>query len=390
MIAGWHGALQHDGNHHRTNRQKASCIAHTTAYCAGVLRNRAGQRDRLCQQLWGAFVFDDVGAIDENPSIRSLWPIWPVLFSSTFASVAGRPLLNLSLAIDHALWGNRVWGFHLTNVLFHTLAALLLFAVIRRTLLLPALRDHFGSSATSLALIATLIWTVHPLQTESVTYIVQRSEAMVGFFYLLSLYCLIRADGAVRPAIWYGAGVISCLLGMATKEVMVSAPLVLLLYDRIFLSISFRQTLRQRWPFHLATAATWAVLGALMLTSGRREGSAGFGLGMGAREYAATQFGIITHYLRLCFWPRPLVLDYGVDTVHQASQIVPYAIFIVLLIGVTIWALARKPELGFLGFCFFAILAPTSSFVPLAGQVAAEHRMYLPLACVVISVMLLG
>ncbi len=175
---------------------------------------------------------------------------------------------------------------------------------------------------------------------------------------------------------------------MASKEVMVSAPLVTLLYDRIFISGSFKESLRRRWGVYLALAATWAVLGLMVYLSPGRGGSAGFGLGMTAWEYARTQFGCIIHYLRLAFWPDPLVLDYGTATVSSAAEIIPYAVGVGLLLAATAVALARRPKWGFLGVWFFAILAPTSSLVPLAGQTEAEHRMYLPLAAVVTLVVL--
>ena len=175
---------------------------------------------------------------------------------------------------------------------------------------------------------------------------------------------------------------------MASKEVMVSAPLVVLLYDRLFISGSFKESLRRRWGWYLALAATWAILGLLVYLSLGRGGSAGFGLGMTAWEYARTQFGCIIHYLRLAFWPSPLVLDYGTGTVSQAADIVPYAIGVGLLLAATAAALALRPKWGFLGVWFFAILAPSSSLVPLVGQTEAEHRMYLPLAAVVTLVVL--
>ena len=187
---------------------------------------------------------------------------------------------------------------------------------------------------------------------------------------------------------WYASAVAACALGMASKEVMVSAPLVALLYDRLFISGSFKESLRRRWRWHLALAATWAILGLVSLLSLGRAQAAGFGLGMTTWAYARTQFGCIIHYLRLAFWPSPLVLDYGHGTVSEAADIVPYAIGVGLLLAATAVALARRPKWGFLGVWFFAILAPSSSIVPLSGQTEAEHRMYLPLAAVVTLVVL--
>ena len=99
-----------------------------------------------------------------------------------------------------------------------------------------------------------------PLQTESVTYIIQRTEALVGLFYLLTLYCVIRGATSRRSMSWYAAAVAACLLGMATKEVMATAPVIVLLYDRTFLAGSFREAWRRRYGLYLALAATWGVV----------------------------------------------------------------------------------------------------------------------------------
>ncbi len=212
----------------------------------------------------GVFVFDDEFAITNNPTIRQLWPIWTTLCPPRHGeTVTGRPLLNLSLAINYAISGYGVWSYHAVNLAIHILGALLLFGILRRTFLLPTMRDRWGAAALPLAFVVALLWAIHPLQTESVTYIVQRAESLVGMFYLLTLYCFIRgtsvAGSGVRgqglrkfsvfsfqfrrihpssfilpPVAWYAGSVLACLLGMASKEVMISAPLVVLLYDRTF------------------------------------------------------------------------------------------------------------------------------------------------------------
>jgi tetratricopeptide (TPR) repeat protein len=338
--------------------------------------------------LHGPFVFDDKPSIVENLSLRHLGSAQVLAPSPDAVTTVGRPVVNLSLAINFALGGLQVEGYHVLNLVIHLLAALALFGLVRRTLLLPSLSTRFGPGSTGLALTVALLWALHPLQTESVTYVVQRAEALVGLFYLSTLYCLLRGATAGRGGPWYVAGVASCALGMASKEVMVSAPLVALLYDRLFIAGSFRESLRRRRIWWLGLAATWLLLGVLVALSQRRGGSAGFGLGMSAWQYAGRQMGCILHYLRLTFWPSPLVLDYGNAAVRDTSNLVLSAIGLSLLLAATAAALVRRPMAGFLGVCFFFILAPTSSIVPLAGQIEAEHRMYLPLAAVTILVVL--
>ena len=336
----------------------------------------------------GPFVFDDLPSIVTNQSIRHLGSARVLAAPPDAVTTTGRPAVNLSLAINYAIGGLDVEGYHVVNLAIHLLATLALFGLVRRTLLLPALSARFGAASTGLALTVALLWAVHPLQTESVTYIVQRAEALVGLLYLLTLYCFLRGATEARGRGWYAAAVGSCALGMASKEVMVSAPLLAFLYDRIFIAGSFKESLGRRWRWWLALAATWAILPVVVHLSHERGGSAGFGLGMTAWEYARTQFGCIIHYLRLAFWPSPLVLDYGSAVVSDAAKIVPHAIGVFLLAAATAAALFLRPQWGFLGVWFFAILAPTSSIVPLVGQTQAEHRMYLPLAAVVVLVVL--
>ncbi len=337
--------------------------------------------------LHGKFIFDDLPSIVENQSIRHLGS-WQVLAAPPDAiTTAGRPVVNLSLAVNYALGGLAVEGYHVVNLVIHLLAALTLFGLVRRTLLVPAMSDSFRRARTGLAWAVALLWAVHPLQTESVTYVVQRAEAMVGLFYLLTLYCLVRGLTAARGrGAWYAAVVGACVLGMGSKEVMASAPLMAVLYDRTFVAGSFRESLRRRWRLWLAMAATWALLALVHHVSQNRGGSAGFGLGMTAWQYARTQFGHIMHYLRLVFWPSPLVLDYGYLIAEKPAEIIPYAAAVLVLLVATTVALVLRPKWGFLGAWFFAILAPSSSFIPLPGQTAAEHRMYLPLAAVVVLI----
>jgi tetratricopeptide (TPR) repeat protein len=336
----------------------------------------------------GPFIFDDVPSIVENQSIRHLGSAQVLAASPDAITTTGRPVVNLSLAINYAIGGLAVEGYHAVNLAVHMLAALALFGLVRRTLLLPRLSARFGAAATGLALAVALLWAVHPLQTESVTYIVQRAEAIVGLFYLLTLYCLLRGATTAHGSGWYAAALAACTLGMASKEVMVTAPLVAVLYDQIFVTGSFKETLRRRRSLWLALASTWVLLALLLSSSHNRAGSAGFGLGVTVWEYAWTQFGCIVHYLRLTFWPNPLVLDYGFALANTVAEIVPAAVIVFVLLAATVAALALWPELGFLGVWFFAILAPTSSFVPLPSQTEAEHRMYLPLAGVAVLVVL--
>jgi tetratricopeptide (TPR) repeat protein len=319
-------------------------------------------------------------------------------------TTSGRPVLNLSLAINYAISGTAVWSYHAANLAIHALAGLALFGIVRRTLRgrtaiphasPPAIGAAQGVGinalhATLIAFSAALLWTLHPL-TESVTYIVQRAESLMGLFYLLTLYCFIRAAEAVKPArsLWFALCIAACVLGMATKEVMVSAPLIVLLYDRTFLAGTFRDAWRIRRWLYAALAASWLLLaGLIAATGGNRSGSIGFGIGIPWWKYTLTQARAICTYLGLSFFPHPLNFDRSPYSVHGVIEVLPYAIPVVALLVGTVVALWRRPAVGFLGCWFFAILAPTSSIVPGTNQLIVEHRMYLPLAAVVVMAVL--
>ena len=361
--------------------------------------------------LSGPFLFDDQRSIVENQQIRRLWPLWDVLRPPRETPVAGRPLVNLSFAVNYAVGGLAVGGYHLFNVTVHVFCALVLFGIVRRTLESRTLRVRFGTQATTLAWICALIWTLHPLQTETVNYVTERTESMMALFYLLTLYCSIHAarPERLRPLRgakptsssewgwgptsakkgWEGAAIVSCLLGTACKESIVTAPVMVLLYDRVFLFESFQQSLRTRRRLYAGLAATWLALAALM-SGGPRASSVGFANGVSMWTYLLNQAPVITRYLRLAIWPRGLVLDYGLPQPLTIGQVLPSVLLVLLLLVLTLICLARRPLLGFLGAWFFLTLAPTSSLVPISTEVGAERRMYVPVAAIIVLAVMIG
>jgi tetratricopeptide (TPR) repeat protein len=228
----------------------------------------------------------------------------------------------------------------------------------------------------------------------------------MGLFYLLTLYFFIRGtedrsqDSGVRiqdkqsdvrsptpgswlltPVFWFLASVLACLLGAMTKETIVTAPVMVLLYDRTFVAGSFCEAWRLRWRYYLGLGCTWLLLARLMTGLGQR--SVGFGQGVTWWNYALTSCQSVVLYLKLALWPHPLVFDYGANIIQKATEAAPYALILVPLLAAVAIALRYWPAIGFAGAWFFVILAPTSSVVPVADQPMAEHRMYLSLAAVV-------
>ncbi len=331
----------------------------------------------------GPFVFDDQLSIVENPSIRRWWQPGTVLFPERELPVAGRPLVNLSFALNYAGGGLQVFGYHVVNVALHLSCALLVFGLVRRTLELPDLRATFLRQSARLAFAPALLWTLHPLTTEAVNYVTQRTEVMMAFFFLLTLYAAARAWQHAHPYRWQAVSILSCAAGMACKESMVTAPLIVVLYDSVFVCGALKQALAARWRFYAGLSVSWLLLGALMWT-GPRIHSAGFSSGVSPWVYLLNQTVMITQYLQLSVWPRGLVANYGWPVVVTLGDVLPYAVFVALLLALTTGALLRSPKLGFLGAWFFITLAPTSSVVPIATEVGAERRMYLPLIALVV------
>jgi len=339
--------------------------------------------------LSGSFIFDDWLCIAQNIHIRKLWPLTDVLFKAVADSpTAGRPIVSLTLAINYTFGGLDVRGYHLFNMAVHLASVLVLWGLLGRTFKNTRLNARFGRSAPSLALAIALVWAVHPIHTESLNYVSQRTELLMGLFYLLTLYCATRSWGTSRRRSWSVLAVVSCAFGMGCKEVMVSAPLMVFLYDVVLVSASLRDALRRHWGLHIGLAATWGVLAWLNL-HGPRMQSAGFDLGIAPLDYLRTQAAIIVWYLRLSFWPDRLVVSYDDWPLAQSFQAIwPQGLFIVAMLVLTAWALWRRHPASLLGAWFFMILAPSSSFVPIVTEIAAERRMYLPLAAVVIAVVL--
>ena len=342
----------------------------------------------------GPLVFDDLDSITGNTTIRHLWPPWGALSPRVVGTAQGRPMLNLSLAVCYAVGGLEPWSYHVLNLAVHLLAGLALWGVVGRTMRLAGVRGYFGGAGRWLAAAVALLWMVHPLGTQSVTYVIQRAESMMGLFYLLTVYCAIRGLEEGRGRFWTVLSIVCCAFGMATKEVMASAPLMVMVFDRVFVFGSWRAAWRKRVVLYAGLVATWAPLAALVATSGGRSGTVVLGHpDISPLQYALTQCGFLLRYLRLSYWPDPLVFDYGqpdagVTIVHRLGDGLPQALAIAVLLAGTGLALWRRPKWGFLGLWFWAILAPSSSFIPIVTEPAAEHRMYLPLAAVTAATVL--
>ncbi len=336
----------------------------------------------------GAFVFDDVRHIVNNDLIKDFSRLPEMLASR-------RPVVTLSLAFNHAIGGLNTPGYHALNLLVHLSGAYVLFDLVRRTLLLERFTGRYAASAAPIAAACALLWGVHPLTTQAVTYIIQRGESMASLCYLLVLYSLVRAAGAKVAANWLALGVVACALGLGSKAIVATAPILALFFDRAFLSGSFLGAFRSRWPFYLGLCATWGLLllnglfASIFLTDpgANPVNNVGFGMtNVHPFDYAITQPGVVWHYIRLAFVPIGQVIDDRLAFVHHISPLIAVQGGVLVLAGIAgLFASLKGRAWGFVVLAFFLILAPTSSIIPIRDA-AYEHRMYLPLAALIVGV----
>ena len=335
------------------------------------------------------FVFDDILNILENPTIRSLAPAH-ALAPPESSGIASRPLVNLTLALNHAVSGTDPWSYNLFNVLVHLVAGLVLFDLARRTLRSPRLAARWGRQADGLGFALALLWLLHPLQTQAVTYTIQRCESLMGLLFLAACDCAARAWTAPdrgRARGWQAGALAAFLLGLGVKEVIAALPPLLWLYETTFFRDGWRDAWRRSRGFYAVLGGAW-VVGGLWIVAHSFAMVGPEARRYGALDYLSSQPGVILHYLRLSVWPAPLSIDYAWPLAPLGRRMLE-ALPIVLLLAATVWGLVRRHPLGFFGAWFFLILAPTSSIVPLP-DLAFEHRMYLPLAAVVAAAVLGG
>lgn len=329
--------------------------------------------------LDGPFIFDDHVSILDAPNLRSLWPLSESFSAPPGSGASGRPLVAFSLALNYAFGELEVFGYHLFNVGLHGLTALCLMGLAQLTLARTSLR----SSASGLATAIAFLWALHPINTDALNHLITRHEVLLAFFFLATLYCSERYFRSESSTRWRWASWLCCAAAMASKEIAVCLPVVVLAYDATLVGGSLREAILRRRALHGGHFACWILL-ALVVASGQRGSTVGFESDLSALDYLRTQAQGIPHYLRLCFWPTGLVVDYsGWEPVRTWGPALLPGLGVLVVFLASLVGLARKHVAGLLLFAFFAVLAPSSSFIPLSGEWLAEHRMYLPSALVI-------
>lgn len=337
--------------------------------------------------LSGEFVFDDHNAIVQSLLVREIWPL------TRFLTHSNRPLMDFSFALNYAQGGYDTWWFHATNVALHAITAIVLYLLALRTLRLPGLAERYGAHSQTIAWIGAAIFVCHPLASDTVAYIASRSEGLTGLFYLSTLLVYSVAVTAERPAVRAAARYaipVTTVSALASKEIAVTIPLAILLYDFIFIAGADIRHTRARASVIAYSLIPLALGGGYYLfrvfVSGNIstpfQQSAGFGFDRYTpMEYLYTQFGVLAHYLRLLVYPSGLTFDYDWPLART-----PLALDVLLpfigLVGLAVLAVRVRRTHPFFAFAFLfmlLVLAPTSSFMPLA-DITVERRMYIPLA----------
>jgi len=351
-----------------------------------------------------SFHFDDLPPIVENPVIQDLSNLPRILNES-------RGLVTATFALNYAAGGLYVLGYHLFNVSLHLLNAILVYFILFFTL---NQQQQLESNvfAQRIAAFTAMIFIVHPIQTQAVTYIVQRYELMASTCYLLGLFLFIRlcAEQTRRKRIWFGMGVFAAYMaGLMSKEIAVTLPVALLLYDYCFVSKGRWRAIWQRGTLHglLILTSVWYVAKTLIRVGGSaqvaalaeqgRSASAGFAVkSVSALDYFLTQGNVLLHYVSLILFPIQQNLDYDFPIARSLWQtpvtsegailngpLLPPAVAWSVLFIVVMFALVLTRRTALIprvfGYCllmFFLVLAPTSSFVPII-DVINDHRVYL-------------
>jgi protein O-mannosyl-transferase len=334
------------------------------------------------------FNFDDLANITQNPNvqIRSLsWDNLERLVKNTYKESI-RVFSYFTLALNYYLGGPNVFGYHLVNLIIHIASGIFLYWFLILTFNLPTLKERYGSASYKVALFTSLIFITHPIQTQSVTYIVQRMASMAGMFYLLTmaLYIKGRLSSGWSRFLYFVGMVLTYLLGTFSKENVAILPLFIALYEFYFFQDLDLSRRGKKVVFVLV--GMLIILGAFgLIIWGPRymdvieEGYKFRTFTMWER--VLTQFRVVLYYLTLLIYPHPsrLNLDYDFPiskTVLDPPTTLISILIIAGLVGYSIWRAKKRPMISFCILWYFGNLVIESSIFPL--EMVYEHRLYLP------------
>ncbi len=327
------------------------------------------------------FVFDDEVNILKNASIER---IGSAFSAPAHSGVAGRPLSNLLFAVNYSISGREVWSYHVVNLALHLAACVFAFLLVRDAMPFLARERALRCEPRAVAFFAALLWALHPVQTETVTYLSQRTEAAMGICYLFALWAFLRARQG-NSMLWSTLSIAACITGALFKEVIATAPLAILALDFFLVRAPWKE-IRGRWLFYVGLSGTWVVV--LWSLSQYSAGNIGMGSAVTPHEYLLISVGSWLTYLRVTFFPWPLVFDYGIQRVSDFREVVLKLAPLAGLGMALLWLLIRRSRYALLPLLFVIVLVPSTSVIPIAGQPTAEHRLYLPLLSATVAVVL--
>lgn len=347
------------------------------------------------------FIFDDGEYVNDPTLHMESLSLESILKALKGGEAKRRPVSNLSIAINYLINKSNVQGYHAFNIAIHISAAIILYLLVQLTLALPSVRQKY-KNYTLIAFFTAAIWLVHPLATQSVTYIIQRMNSMAAMFYLLSvlLYAKARLNQQHQvispkyftPYIWLFAGsFLSALLAIGSKEIAVTLPIILFLYEWYFF-----QNLRRNW---ILDKIPWlfcvfiAVLIWLFVYLGKNPAASIMhscdNRSFTSIERLLTELRVVVHYLGLILYPAPNRLIFDYDYPVSTSLLTPVTTLFSLLTLSSLAAaalfLAKKERL--LSFCiawFLINLVIESSVICL--ELVYEHRTYLPSTFILLGI----
>lgn len=332
------------------------------------------------------FYLDDIHNIEGNSAVRidsaSPSALWRAMAQSPIKS---RPVAYLSFALNYLFHGSALPGYHLVNILVHVLSAIFLFLFLLKTEMLAGLTDE-RQGFPVVAFWATLLWLVHPLQTQAVTYTVQRMNSMAAMFYILSLLLYVTGRTSVGARIRILCFIGSCLAGLAalgSKEIAATLPFMLFLYEWFFFQQLDRAWLKRKMPLVLCLIFFVALLAFFLLGS---KPVTAILSGYCWRDFTLserllTEPRVVLFYMSLLFFPHPSRLTLDHDFAISKSLLVPPStvaaiIAIIVLLAIALWLARRQRLLSFCILWFLINLLIESSVIGL--EIMFEHRLYLP------------
>jgi tetratricopeptide (TPR) repeat protein len=335
----------------------------------------------------GDWHFDDFPNIVKNSHIQIKSLSLPELKQSItgiYQDRLLRPFSYASFALNYYVGGLNVFGFHLVNFFIHYLSSVFLFLFIFNTLKLPLCKNQYENIAYPVALLATVLWSVHPVFVTSVSYIVQRMTSMAGLFYIMSMYFYLKGRMSKTKGKSIGFFIFCALAGLAsllTKENAVMLPFSILLFDLLLIQGATKENIKRFLKILIAPLLLFIIVGFLY-TGGFSNAFSGYaGRDFTMYERLLTEPRVIIFYLSLLFYPihSRLTLLYDIDISHSLLQpwtTLPAILLILFIIATAIYLCRKRPLMSFCILFFFLNHIIEGTVIPL--ELIYEHRNYLP------------